>query len=88
MDSGPNYATGLYLGGFGIGASVSVKTNLSLIAGDQIQWRTTVSGIDIQDSNIDDFNDIDYEDVDVSVFALRDYIVPDVVLWCGIVLPG
>jgi len=71
LEGDPRYVAGVYLGSFGLGASVSVDTDLSLISGDKIQWRTSLSGADIEDASNDDYSDIDYNDIDVSLYALK-----------------
>ncbi len=65
------YAAGIDLGAFGLGVSFNVLTRLSLIEDDQIQWRSSLSGLSVEDADYDDINGIDYEDIDLSLVALK-----------------
>jgi hypothetical protein len=67
------YSGGISIGLFGLGLSLSSKTDWSLAAGDQIQWRILASGIegDFEGDDDVDFSGIDYNDGDFSMFSLQ-----------------
>jgi len=67
------YSGGITIGSLGLGLSLSSKTDWSLTAGDQIQWRILASGIeaDFEGDNEVDIAGIDYDDGDFSLFSLQ-----------------
>ena len=69
----PKYSAGLTIGSLGLGATVSGKTNWSLIDNDQIQWRLLASGLDGDFDNADDVDiaGIDYKDGDIAIYSFQ-----------------
>jgi len=67
------YSGGVTIGSLGLGLSLSAKSDWSLTAGDQIQWRVLASGIDAEFEGDDDVDiaGVDYKDGEFSLFSLQ-----------------